>query len=71
MQRTNTQMVIMPPLSSHQTFNLINSLSEATTLASGKMSHKVTRHHMNTVKGVDNHDLKPKSPRERAIVNDL
>jgi hypothetical protein len=75
MQNTNTQMVIMPPLSSHDRFNMINKLNKATTLASGKMSHKVTRKVLdsrtNMITGVDNFDLRPKSPRERKIVKQL
>lgn len=75
MQKTDVQIVIMPPMSSHQTFNLINSLNNATTLAYGKTSHKVTREYTenndNLIMTVGHVDLKPRSPRERQMVDDL
>lgn len=65
----------MPPLSSHQTYKLINHLNNATTLAYGKTSHKVSRQYLNQnnnmIMDIDNVDLKPKSKNEHKIVREL
>lgn len=74
-QSNNTQVVIMPPLSSHQTFKLINRLNNATTLGCGRKSHKVTREHLNqnnnVIMNIGNVDMKPRTPKEHKIVKNL
>lgn len=75
MQRSDLQMVVMPPMSSHETYKMINSLNNATTLAYGKTSHKVTRQYLDKndsmIMGASNIDLRPQTKEERQTVNKL